>query len=299
MGKFNLTGQVAVLDNSDAQKEKASGAVTDAGYLGGTSWIKTQLDAQKQLLKGNPEEIPGYEFVNFADANEGLVIPDGAFDFFDLTYDLTQKNVKECLVQFKLDDDTNSLTVRGTKFKPSSVVNFSGLTENSMNATQDRSAPFNIASTIAGSEANPVYIVTTDYTECGFAGSVARGGDVSGATTLGYKISGQNPPTDDSGDIYQVLTGTYTAGKSHFFAQYKDATDSLTGMRYMIGLYNNVNAATNATDDAFVIKSMAINVTPAGLNQLVLHCRKAKATASHTINADDRVVGIDILKINY
>jgi hypothetical protein len=292
MGKFNLTGQVAVLDNADALKAQASGAVTDAGYLGGTSWIKSQLDAEKQLLKGNPEEIPGYEFVNFADANEGLVIPDGAFDFFDLTYDLTQKDVKECLVQFGLNATTS---LEGTRFIASSAIDFTNNTTSGVNISQNAPAFLNFKS--SGSD-NPVYIVTTDYTECGFAGSVQPAASVSTAGQLGYKISGQNPPTDDSGDIYEVLSGTFS-GEYHFFGQYKDATDSLTGMRYMVGLYNNVNALTDAGNDRFVVKSMSINVTPAGLNQLVIHCRKAQATTSHTINADGRVQGIHILKINY
>jgi len=295
MGKFNLTGQVAVLDNADAQKAKASGAVTDAGYLGGTSWIKSQLDAAKQLYKGDPNEVPGYELVNFADAKEGLVIPDGAFDFFDLTYDLTQKNIKECLVQFRFD--VANKAAAGMRFLtlPSIGLDDTNL-DGGVNISQDAAAPFE--SVRANEGYNPTYIVTTDYTECGFAGKLLPGSAAATGLNLGYKISGQNPPTDDSGNIFQVLTGANSA-KYHYFAQYKDATDSLTGMRYMVGLYSNTNCLTQATDDAFVVKSMAINVTSAGLNQLVLHCRKAQATTSHTINADGRVQGIHILKINY
>ena len=297
MGKFNLTGQVAVLDNADALKAKASGAVTDAGYLGGTSWIKSQLDAAKQLYKGDPNEVPGYEFVNFADANEGLVIPDGAFDFFDLTYDLTQKDLKECLLQFRFDGGAKTSE---TNFKPVPSLGLDTQSFGGINANQDAQAPFVSAGAATGafSGTNPIYIVTTDYTECGFAGKVLPRNANSGAGSLGYKISGQNPPTDESGNIYQVVSGT-NSSQWHYFAQYKDATDSLTGMRYMVGLYGDVNSLTQATDDAFVIKSMAVNVTSAGLNQLVLHCRKAKATTSHTINADGRVQGIHILKINY
>jgi len=298
MGKFNLTGQVATLDNADAKKAQASGAVTDAGYLGGTSWIKSQLDAAKELYKSDPSEVPGYEFVDFADANEGLVIPDGQFDFFDLTFDLTQKNVKECLLQFTFDEPQKGIN---TNFRavPSTGLDMYGF--GGINISQDAQAAFTTigspSSNLSGT--NPIYIVTTDYMECGFAGKVLPRNATSGTGTLGYKISGQNPPTDDSGNIYQV---TSTAGNSdewHYFAQYKDATDSLTGMRYMVGLYGNVNDLTQATDDAFVVKSMAVNVTSAGLNQLVLHCRKAAATTSHTINADGRLTGIHLLKINY
>ena len=100
MGKFNMTGQVAGLSQEDAIKAKASNAVTDAGYLGGNSWLKSQIDAQKALYREDPTNIPGYDFVNFNDAKEGMIIPDGAFDFFDLTYDLSIKNVSEALVAF-------------------------------------------------------------------------------------------------------------------------------------------------------------------------------------------------------
>ena len=290
MGKFNLTGQVAVLDNADAKKAKASGAVTDSGYLGGTSWIKTQLDAAKQFYKGDPNEVPGYEFVNFADANEGLVIPDGAFDFFDLTYDLTQKDVKECLIQFRLDQPAIGFKSPSFSTNMTSIVN-----SNTYAINLAAQAP-----NMFGWSQNPVWIVTNDYTECGFAGMVLPGGENSLPNAAGYKITGQDPPTDDSGSLYQIYPdGADFYRDRHIFAQYKDATDSQTGMRYMVGLYGNVNDITGATNDFFVIKSMSINVTPAGLNQFVLHCRKAQATTSHTINADGRVQGIHILKINY
>lgn len=299
MGKFNLTGQVATLSNAEAVKAQASGAVTDAGYLGGSSWIKAQLDARKAIVKNDPTQVEGYEFINFSDAKETLLIPDGAFDFFDLTYDLTQKDVKECVIQFLYDVPGRG--VQMIRYSNDTAVNLVE-TQFSVNAFTNQTAPFTTAGDPAvGGSQNPVFIVSTDYKECGFAGTVLPGSSASGMAAISYKISGQNPPTDDSGDIYKIDPGPFS-NYQHSFAQYKDATDVLTGMRYMIGIYNDGNdksALTMENGDYFVVKSMSIKVTSAGVNQLVLHCRKAQATTNHTINSAGNVAGIHLLKINY
>jgi hypothetical protein len=301
MGKFNLTGQVATLSNSEAIQSQASGAVTDAGYLGGSSWIKSQLDASKALLKGDPSDIPGYEYVNFSDAKETLLIPDGQFDYFDLTYDLTGTNIKECLVafQFSLDPAIGSFPT-GFTYKNTALNLVSGSkVENAINPATQRQAPFGL--TFSSGFDNPAWIVTNDYKECGFAATIFPSAYAESGLNNGYKITGNNPPTDDSGNLWQVIptnpSGTQLS--PHTFAQYKDATDSLAGMRYMVGLYNNVSNITGATDDKFVIKSMSINITSAGVNQLVLHCRKAATNTNHVINANNKCQGISILKINY
>lgn len=295
MAKYNITGQVAVLSQQDAIDAKASNAVTDAGYLGGNSWLKSQLDASKQLLKGNPSEIPGYEFLSFSSAKEGLVIPDGAFDFFDLTYDLSQKNVQECLLQFAYDPFGTTKT-NAPGFKAAKEIDF--YDSILLNVATDIKAPFTNGETF-GSSGNPSWIVTNDYKECGFAGAVGVGADVATAVQVGYKLSGQNPPTDDSGFLYQVKAGTL-ASYAHAFPQYKDATDSLAGMRYMVGMYDTGSVLTGDSGDDFVVKSMSVQVDKSnGVNQLVLHCRKAKATTSHAINASGKCKGIHILKLNY
>lgn len=299
MGKFNLTGQVATLSNAEAVKAQASGAVTDAGYLGGSSWIKAQLDARKAILKDDPTQVEGYEFINFSDAKETLLIPDGAFDFFDLTYDLTQKDVRECVIQFLYDVPGRSVAmVRHSNDRAVNLVQ----DQFSTNAFNGRTAPFTTGGDPdVGQSQNPVFIVSTDYKECGFAGTVTPGAGAPALANVGYKISGQNPPTDDSGNMYQIDPGPFS-NYQHSFAQYKDATDSLTGMRYMIGIYNDgteKSALTLENGDNFVIKSMSIKVTSAGVNQLVLHCRKAQATTNHTINSGGNVAGIHLLKINY
>lgn len=299
MGKFNLTGQVATLSNAEAIQAQASGAVTDAGYLGGSSWIKSQIDASKSLLKGDLTDIPGYEYVNFSDAKETLLIPDGQFDYFDLTYDLTGTNIKECLVAFQFSLDPSSHQIpEGFKYRSTGLDPVFGARENNaINPVTQRQTPF--GNTLGTGFDNPAWIVTNDYKECGFSGTIFPSAYAESAQFInGYKIAGNNPPTDDSGNLWQVLSG----GNSllpHTFAQYKDATDSLAGMRYMVGLYNDLSSLTSATNDKFVVKSMAINITSAGVNQLVLHCRKAATTSNHTINAANKCQGISILKINY
>jgi hypothetical protein len=290
MGKFNITGQVAGLSQEDAIKAKASNAVTDAGYLGGNSWLKSQIDAQKD------------DFVNFNDAKEGMTIPDGAFDFFDLTYDLSLKNVSEALVAFVGKDMVGSgvqnQCPQGT-FGQSADINILG--------SNVLIAPFNdqpqgfqqSAPTLSGSvqSSAATFIVTDDYTECGPLGSLSVGNSVTGTTNIGYKISGQNPPTDDAGGgIYRGTTENY----SYNFWQYKDATAAQTGFRYMVGVYaTDRSALSSDSDDKYVVKSMSLKTTKAGVSQLVLHCRKAAPTTGVTINASGYCKGIKLLKLNY
>jgi len=303
MAKFNITGQVAGLSQQDAEKARASNAVTDAGYLGGNSWIKTQIDAQKQLYREGASSIPGYEFVNFNDAKEGMTIPNGQFDFFDLTYDLTLKNVKEALVNFQPKDipaggsgAANNIP-QGTFALPAdiSLLGAQALISPATNQPIGWQAAPSVSTT--GSPGTPVsFIVTDDYTECGPLGSLVPGPSTSNTGT-GYKIPGNNPPTDDAGSgIYRGTTENY----AYSFWQYKDATAAQTGFRYMVGIYADLRSALSSdNDDKYVVKSMSFKTTDAGVCQLVLHCRKAAATSGVTINASGRCKGINILKLNY
>lgn len=300
MAKFNLTGQVAGLSQEDAISAKASNAVTDAGYLGGNSWLKTQIDAQKALYREDPANIPGYEFVNFNDAKEGMVIPDGQFDFFDLTYDLTLKNVSEALVNFQAKDLTPSSAPesipQGTN-TVSPVINGLGgglLVSPFSNQPIGWQGPQIVGNSIIQTVTS--FIVTGDYTECGPLGGLVPG-SVTSSTGVGYKITGNNPPTDDAGSgIYKGTIENYT----YNFWQYKDATAAQTGFRYMVGIYADSRSALSSdSDDKYVVKSMSFKTTDAGVCQLVLHCRKAAATTNVTINASGRCKGINILKLNY
>ena len=299
MAKFNLTGQVAGLSQQDAEKARASNAVTDAGYLGGNSWLKTQIDAQKQLYRENPTNIPGYEFVNFNDAKEGMVIPDGAFDFFDLTYDLTLKNVKEGLVNFQPKDlppTGSTQQIPQATFVSQAAINGLGsgtLISPFSNQPLGWQNGYTLGNQIGP---NTTFIVAEDYKECGPLGGISPGG-VTSATGIAYKITGQNPPTDDAGaGIYRGTTENYT----YNFWQYQDATAAQTGFRYMVGIYANSHCALSTdANDKYVVKSMSFKTTNAGVCQLVLHCRKAQATTGVTINAGGACKGINILKLNY
>jgi len=299
MARFNLTGQVAGLSQQDAEKARASNAVTDAGYLGGNSWIKTQIDAQKQLYREGMSGIPGYEFVNFNDAKEGMTIPDGQFDFFDLTYDLTLKNVSEALVNFQQKDLTPSGAPSGVPqgtFPIECNINLLGAGQ-FVSASNNQPIGWQSSGASFQPGGNPVtFIVTDNYTECGPLGGMAPGSTTS-ATGIGYKIPGNNPPTDDAGNgIYKGTVENY----AYAFWQYKDATAAQTGFRYMVGIYADSHSALSSdADDKYTVKSMSFKTTDAGVCQLVLHCRKAAATTGVTINASGRCKGINILKINY
>ena len=312
MSKFDLGGQVAGLSRKDAISAQASNAVTDAGYLGGSSWIKTQLDAHKELYRAsNQNNIDGFEVVDFNSANESMLIPDGAFDFFDLTYDLTLKNVTEALVGFLpgLQSGVQPYIIpRGNFYAASYAVPFfagaissngsrpSGGITNSPIVNETRG--FGVGVSGNGTEGGADFIVTNDYRDCGFAGSIVPGSNTAGTTAVGYKITGQNPPTDDSGRIFGVPTNDAYASA---FPKYSDASNASAGMRYMVGLYSSDNCSQLSVDadDKYVVKSMSIKTLKSGVCQLVLHCRKAQATTNVTINASGACKAIRILKLNY
>ena len=277
--------------------------------------MKTQLDAHKELFRtSNQNDIDGFEVIDFNSANESMLIPDGAFDFFDLTYDLTLKNVNEALVGFLpgIDSGTNSPYVipRGNVYAQSSAIpSFSGEIDKSGNKPTGGMALSPIANEIRGfgisAQWNNVvggadFIVTGDYRDCGFAGVIAPDitGPNAGLANVGYKISGQNPPTDDTGRIYGLpFSENYTSA----FPKYSDATDASAGMRYMVGLYGDPVSSQLSVDadDKYVVKSMSLKTLASGLCQLVLHCRKAEATTGVTINASGACRAIRILKLNY
>lgn len=298
MSKFDLGGQVAGLSRKDAISAQASNAITDSGYLGGNSWIKSQLDAHKALFRGDASKIDGVEIVNFNSAKETMLIPDGAFDFFDLTYDLSQKNVQEALISFV--PGVNGVVVSdvpaGSAMRVSSAVPSFGDYGVAV-------APFNNEAIgfgnlpIGSFSGAGCWIVTEDYRDCGAAGIPRRGGGTGGATNLGYKISGQNPPTDDSGKI-GALPGL--EDYSCAFPKYSDATDASAGLRYMIGIYGGDRCALSTNnDDKYVVKSASLKTLKSGVSQLVLHCRKAAPTTNVTINANNDIKGISLLKLNY
>jgi hypothetical protein len=96
---------------------------------------------------------------------------------------------------------------------------------------------FGVGGSFSSNAAGADFIVTGDYRDCGFAGTIVGGnGPVAGLANSGYKISGQNPPTDDSGKLYGLpFSENYTSA----FPKYSDATDASAGMRYMVGLYGD------------------------------------------------------------
>lgn len=302
MSKFDLGGQVAGLSRKDAISAQASNAITDSGYLGGNSWIKSQLDAHKALFRGDPNGVQGIELVDFNSAKETMLIPDGAFDFFDLTYDLSQKNVQEALISFTggIVGGFPAAIPAGSNMQCSwAVPQFHG----TKGSVGQACAPFNGEQMGFGNLFNGAnngagsWIVTEDYRDCGAAGIPEGGGSTGGATNLGYKISGQNPPTDDTGKIYAL------PGKEDYdaaFPKYSDATDASAGLRYMIGIYGGDKSALSVdADDKYVVKSASLKTLKSGVSQLVLHCRKAAATTGVTINASGGCKNIVLLKLNY
>jgi len=311
MSKFDLGGQVAGLSRKDAISAQASNAVTDAGYLGGSSWVKTQLDAHKELFRAsNQNNIDGFEVVDFNSAKETMLIPDGQFDFFDLTYDLTLKNVNEALVGFLpgIDpvNDAPYVVPKGNEYAQSyAIPSFVGEIERVgskpagglvLSPVVNEMRGFGISSEYNGVTGGADFIVTHDYRDCGFAGAIRPGEATSTLTRSGYKIGGSNPPTDDSGKIYGVPpTENYTSA----FPKYSDATDASAGMRYMVGLYDSISQLSIDTDDKYVVKSMSLKTLKSGVCQLILHCRKAAATTNVTINASGACKSIRILKLNY
>ena len=302
MSKFDLGGQVAGLSRKDAISAQASNAITDSGYLGGKSWIKAQLDAQKALCRGDGTGIDGYEEVSFNSAKEGMLIPDGQFDFFDLTYDLNLKNVQEALVVFQagIIGVIPQHLPKGSECSISSAVpsfgGFNGDIGGAISPVDNKVHTLGNVSFGNGS-AGMAFIVNSDYRDCTIAGTIKGAGDTSGATNLGYKISGNNPPTDDTGRIYG-LPGFEDYRSA--FPKYSDATDASSGLRYMIGIYGgDACAIADNANDKYVVKSMAIKILKSGQCQLVLHCRKAAATTGVTINSDGACRAISVLKLNY
>jgi hypothetical protein len=271
MSKFDVTGQVAGIGYTDAEKAKASGAVTDAGYLGGTSWIKTQYDAAREFYKNGSSQL---EKLEFADAVEGLAIPDGEFDFFDKTFNLTNKGVTDLLVGFKYKLNPSTVGFSGSTLPRDTDTHLDlplflnaatfgsdgngGVTENVIGGSKN-----------GGNLAGTTFLVTNDYTECGVYGT---------SEVLGFSAAwGTNPPPTDTGgmsssDKYHQPGDIVSGGVA--FWQYGDSTDSKAGFRYMIGLYNGTSALSSEASQDYVVKSMSINTTAAGVNQLVLHFRK-------------------------
>tara|TARA_R100001086_G_scaffold226571_1_gene145270 strand:- start:2133 stop:3086 length:954 start_codon:yes stop_codon:yes gene_type:complete len=317
MSKFDLGGQVAGLSRKDAISAQASNAITNAGYLGGQSWIKTQLDAHKELFRtNNVNSIDGLEYVSFNSAKEGMVIPDGAFDFFDLTYDLTLKNVEEALVGFVggLQDLGGGQTApyvipEGTTYAQSDAIpGFVGplFKQGSKVAGGTARSPidgklrgFGTNEGRSGLAAGSDFIVNHDYRDCGFAGAITPASITSSLVNLGYKINGQNPPTDDSPGNKPIFSMPGIDSYATAFPKYSDATDAQTGMRYMVGLYNETSALSADADDKYVVKSISLKTLKSGVCQLILHCRKAQATTNVTINASGACESIRILKLNY
>jgi len=311
MSKFDLGGQVAGLSRKDAISAQASNAITDAGYLGGSSWIKTQLDAHKELFRtNNVNSIDGFELIDFNSAKETMLIPDDAFDFFDLTYDLTLKNVNEALVGFvpAIDTVNNTpyLIPRGNVYAQSSAIpSFIGEIGGNgskpsggtvLSPGREEMRGFGVSHRYDGSSGGADFIVTHDYKDCGFAGAIAPGSSGSTLTIVGYKIGGSNPPTDDTGNIFGAPP---VFGYTSAFPKYSDATDASAGMRYMVGLYDSRSQLSIDADDKYVVKSMSLKTLKSGVCQLVLHCRKAQATTNVTINASGACKSIRILKLNY
>ena len=244
-----------------------------------------------------------------------MLIPDGQFDFFDLTYDLTLKNVNEALVGF-----LSGINPAGGANIPYAVPvgNFYGasyavpafigmISKNGSRPSggqalspidgEMRGFGLNVNEN-NGTSGGGDFIVTHDYRDCGFAGTISPGSANAGLTATGYKVSGNNPPTDDSGVLFGVAPSeTYTSA----FPKYSDATDASAGMRYMVGLYGSpaCSQLSTDTDDKYVIKSMSLKTLKSGVCQLVLHCRKAAATTNVTINASGACKAIRILKLNY
>ena len=297
MSKFDLTGQLAGLSYSDAERAKASNAVTNAGYLGGTSWLKTQYDAARDFYKNGSSQL---EKLEFADAIEGLAIPDGEFDFFDKTFNLTSKGVTDLLVGFKYklnpsttafadsllprDSNTNiqlPLFIQASTFGPDGN---GGVTTNVLGVAKANTA-------YQGASASTTFLVTHDYTECG----------PYGATVIVPFADawGTNPPPTDTGGMSSKekyhQPGDIVTGRIGFW-QYKDSTDAKAGFRYMIGLYDGTSGLSSEAGQDYVVKSMSVKTTTAGVNQLVLHFRKTAVTSGASMNQPN--VLITALKIN-
>lgn len=304
MSKFDVTGQVAGISYTDAEKAKASGAVTDAGYLGGTSWIKTQHDAAREFSKNG---ISQFQQLEFADAIEGLAIPDGEFDFFDKTFNLTNKGVTDLLVGFKHKSSAanpDRQTPRDSAGTPLPLYLNSAMftTDGNGGITTNAIGGGTLTIGNGGNTQGPIvtsttFLVNADYTKCGPYGTTytARSSGIFSADAWGT-----NPPPTDTGgmaDPNRYHQPGDAGEKAQFgFWQYGDSTDSKAGFRYMIGLYDGTSALSSEASQDYVVKSMSINTTAAGVNQLVLHFRKTAVTSGVSMNQPD--ILITTLKIN-
>lgn len=299
MSKFDVTGQVAGLGHADAEKAKASGAVTDAGYLGGTSWLKSQYDAAREFSKNG---ISQFQQLEFTDAVEGLGIPDGEFDFFDKTFNLTSKDVTDLLVGFRYkssSSDVGKVSPRDSVGTPLPLhLNSAMLTTDGNAGITTNTIGISTTSNVGTSFAtSTTFLVNTDYTKCGPYGTTFTARSAGIYTGDAW---GTNPPPTDTGGMadpnrYQQ-PGDAGEKASFGFWQYGDSTDAKAGFRYMIGLYDGKSAISDEASQDYVVKSMSINTTTAGVNQLVLHFRKTAATSGVSMSQPD--ILISTLKIN-
>lgn len=304
MSKFDVTGQVAGISYTDAEKAKASGAVTDAGYLGGTSWIKTQHEAAREFSKNG---ISQFKQLEFSDAVEGLSIPDGEFDFFDKTFNLTNKGVTDLLVGFKYKSSSSNLDKSvpidsvGTPL-PLYLNSAMFTTDGNGGITTNTIGSAQVTAQSGSPTQGPIvtsttFLVNTDYTKCGPYGTTFTARSAGIYTGDAW---GTNPPPTDTGgmaDPNRYHQPGDAGEKAAFgFWQYGDSTDSKAGFRYMIGLYNGTSALSSEASQDYVVKSMSINTTTAGVSQLVLHFRKTAVTSGVSINQPD--ILITTLKIN-
>ena len=293
MSKLNATGQIAGISYTDAKKAQASGAVTNAGYLGGTTWLKAQYDAARDFaLNGSSQ----FQQIAFADALEGLAIPDGEFDFFDKTFNLTNKGITDLLVGFANTSDTNSEQL------PRDSVNIFPLPFGLNQAQLTPDGNGGKSSNVVSSGASGTYrmglpfLVTHDYTECGPYG-------ISAKTPTAVAWGTNPPPTDTGGMIssahYHQPGNVATSSKSFGFWQYKDSTDAQAGFRYMVGLYGNptkTSALSGELNQHYIVKSMSLKTLSTGAQQLVIHFRKTEVTSGASLSQPD--VLISTLKIN-
>ena len=291
MSKFDVTGQVAGLGYADAEKAQASGAVTDAGYLGGKTWLKTQYDAARDFsLNGGSQ----FQQISFADAVEGAAIPDGEFDFFDKTFNLTNKGITDLLVGFVTTDDNigGSLPFDSDNSAPLPFALNTGAFRSDGNGG---SQPTVISSSSTGGRFGTPFLVTHDYTECGPFGVTSRR-----QTAAAW---GTNPPPTDTGGMtssnYYGQPGDLSPFAPMGFWQYKDSTDAQAGFRYMIGMYGFgavTSALSTEADQYYVVKSMSLNTLSTGAQQLVVHFRKTEVTSGASLSQPD--ILISTLKIN-
>jgi hypothetical protein len=295
MSKLNATGQVAGISYTDAQKAKASGAITDAGYLGGTTWLKAQYDAGRDFaLNGSSQ----FQQIAFADALEGLSIPDGEFDFFDKTFNLTNKGITDLLVGFVNTDDTSASDGQHPKDSSNYFPLPFGLNQGQFtpDGNGGKSSNFLSMGSVTTNRMGIPFLVTHDYTECGPFGIT---GNL--ATAVAW---GTNPPPTDTGGMTSSgnyhQPGNVASSRAGFgFWQYKDSTDAQAGFRYMVGLYGNPNRTCGLSSEAdqhYVVKSMSLKTLNTGVQQLVIHFRKTEVTSGASLSQPD--ILISTLKIN-